>query len=49
MQPGNPISKKGKFDSEMNPLSGIPMAYITRNEGVDGNNPLFLGHPFLYI
>lgn len=40
MQPGIPISKKGNFDSEMNPLSGIPMAYITRNEGVERNNPL---------
>ena len=28
MQPGIPTSKKGNFDSEMNPLSGIPIAYI---------------------
>ena len=38
MQPGIPTSKKGKFDSEMNPLSGIPMAYIKESMAM---NPLF--------
>ena len=38
MQSGIPTSKKGKFDSEMNPLSGIPMAYIKESMAM---NPLF--------
>ena len=48
MQPGIPTSKKGKFDSEMNPLSGIPMAYITRNEGVDNNRSIVYAFLFCW-
>ena len=41
MQPGIPISKKGNFDSEMNPLSGIPIAYIKETKASMAINPLF--------
>ena len=41
MQPGIPTSKKGKFDSEMNPLSGIPMVYIKETKAPMAMNPLF--------